>query len=162
MVCSWLSLVAYCDSLQTDSVCRESLRSWWYSPVGQNIILLTCEPDGWAPYSQRPPLYPILCHLCLIKTWTISFDIHLILFPQLCPGRNVGISLWDFSSKTMHAFVIWSAMCGTFKWGGYGIATGIRNGCLMMYTCTEKEVGYLQADGKDASERAGPAVLVAH
>jgi hypothetical protein len=35
----------------------------------------------------------------------------------------------------------------------------------MMYTCTEKEVDYLQADaldGKDASERAGPAAFVAN
>jgi len=51
------------------------------------------------------------------------------------------------------------------KWGGSGIATGVQNGCLMMYTCTEKEVDYLQADaldGKDAPERAGPAAFVAN
>jgi hypothetical protein len=35
----------------------------------------------------------------------------------------------------------------------------------MMYTCMEKEVGYLQADalgGKEAFERAGLAVFVAN
>jgi hypothetical protein len=35
----------------------------------------------------------------------------------------------------------------------------------MMYTCTEKEVDYLQADaldGKDASKCAGPAVFIAN
>jgi hypothetical protein len=35
----------------------------------------------------------------------------------------------------------------------------------MTYTCSEKEVDYLQADardGKDASERAGPAIFFAN
>jgi hypothetical protein len=35
----------------------------------------------------------------------------------------------------------------------------------MMYTCTVKEVDHLEADaldGKDASERASPAVFVAN